>query len=95
MARFYGKLQGARGPTSRLGHANSGLETEALSYQGCVRVYLYAVGDADYARITASEHGRGGALPLYDGPVAALLDGKTLVQRAAEQALAKRFGGGE
>ena len=34
MARFYAWMQGARGPASRLGHANSGIRAEVKSWEG-------------------------------------------------------------
>ena len=45
MARYRGTLQGCRGEASRLGHSSSGLTTVAASWQGAVRVELYACGD--------------------------------------------------
>lgn len=57
MARFYGTIQGARGPASRLGHAASGLDVSACSWQGRVEVGLCARDDEDVVHIRAEQHG--------------------------------------
>ena len=57
MARFYGELQGGRGEATRLGHASSGLRTEACSWNGAVKVILRAENDEDIVCIQAQQHG--------------------------------------
>ena len=70
MARYRGTLQGCRGEASRLGHSSSGLTTVAASWQGAVRVELYACGDRDFARVSLTRHrGAGVERLLFDGPV--------------------------
>ncbi|HEV2660139.1 MAG TPA: hypothetical protein VGU68_06025 [Ktedonobacteraceae bacterium] len=76
MARFYGTIQGQRGPTSRLGSVNSGLQITAQSYSGDVVVNLMvnAKTDEDWVSIHAREHGTGVSAMLYYGPIKPLLD---------------------
>jgi hypothetical protein len=70
MARYRGTLRGCRGEASRLGHSSSGLTTVAASWQGAVRVELYADGDRDFARVILTRHrGVGIERLLFDGPV--------------------------
>jgi len=40
MARFYGTIQGARGPASRLGNGSSGLTVTAQSFNGDICVHF-------------------------------------------------------
>ena len=92
MARFYGTIQGARGPASRLGHRNSGLRVTAQSYSGDIVVELSALGkDEDYVWIGARSHGYGDSVCLYAGPILPLIE-KGLLHVAAEAALEQRFG---
>lgn len=69
MARFYGTVQGGRGQANRLGHANTGLEVEACSYQGKVVVHLSAKDDVDLVNIRADQHGssRNPTGPIFSG----------------------------
>ena len=70
MAHFYGALKGNRGETSRLGSHSSGLVTTAASWQGAVRVILYAQDGIDRAHVWhVPWHGQGTTRTLYDGPV--------------------------
>lgn len=71
MAHFYGEIQGARGPASRLGGKGSGLQVKAASWQGAVHVGLYARDDGrDCARVSLIPwNGAGVSRELYDGPV--------------------------
>ena len=74
MARYRGTLRGCRGEASRLGHGASGLTTVAASWQGAVRVELYACGDRDFARVSLTRHhGAGVERLLFDGPVSGAL----------------------
>jgi hypothetical protein len=74
MARYRGTLRGCRGEASRLGHTSSGLTTVAASWQGAVRVELYACGDRDFARVSLTSHrGAGIERLLFDGPVSGAL----------------------
>lgn len=70
MAHFYGTLQGARGEASRLGHASSGLQTVAASWQGAVKTSLYERDGVDMARVELMPwRGQGCSRTIYDGPV--------------------------
>lgn len=75
MARFYGTIQGSRGPASRLGHKH--LEVNARSYSGDVRVTLYAPdaeSSTDHVCIAARDHDSSGdTVTLYRGPIRDLL----------------------
>lgn len=42
MARYYGEVQGGRGPASRLGHKTSGLRTTCNAWDIGVRCYAHA-----------------------------------------------------
>lgn len=92
MARFYGTIQGARGPASRLGHPGSGLQVTAQSYQGDIVVGFSAVGDEDHVWIEVRDHSNRRGVCLYNGPVRALLDDNmSLVQREARRKLEEEF----
>lgn len=70
MAHFIGRVQGARGEASRLGGKASGLRGYLASWQGAVRVELYARDGVDYARVSLTKHqGAGNDCLLFDGPV--------------------------
>ena len=72
MAHFIGKLNGARGPASRPGTKNSGMEVIAASWNGAVKTTLYhnASDGRDYAQVALIPwHGKGVSRILYDGPV--------------------------
>lgn len=70
MAHFYGNIQGARGPASRLGTKTSGLETVAASWNGAVSVELYEEHGRDLCRIWLRPwHGHGVRKLIYHGPV--------------------------
>jgi len=75
MARFYGTIQGARGPTSRLGH--SSLHVSAQSYQGDVNVSFHRMDtdkvEVDMVTIAVRPHDGGPGVYLYSGPVTELL----------------------
>ena len=90
MARFYGTIQGARGPASRLGHANTGLHVSAQSYSGDINVYLDSDGETDLCTIVAGLHGGGTGVTLYCGPIKHLVDlegHNFLVHEMAQRAL--------
>ncbi len=81
MARFIGRLQGARGPASRLGTAKSGLLVTANGWHIGARIELDASGDEDI--ITLSLTGgsvspqpvlRLGTFQLRDGRITKLRD---------------------
>jgi hypothetical protein len=89
MARFYGTLQGARGPASRLGNGSSGLTVTAQSYTGDIVVELSA-GEERYVRgvrprkgaepetidcvyIGVRDHSSRQTLCLYSGKISDLL----------------------
>lgn len=72
MAHFIGKLEGARGPASRLGHKGSGLRVVAASWNGAVKTTLYHNDrdGKDYAIVALIPwHGKGVSRILYEGPV--------------------------
>ena len=70
MSHFYGTLQGNRGQATRCGTKNSGIQTVAASWQGCVKVNLYEKDGTDYATVSlAPWHGVGTSKLLYEGPV--------------------------
>ena len=70
MAHFYGTLKGSRGLASRLGHASSGLNVVAASWQGAVSVALREVDGVDFAYVTLQPwQGNGIFKVLFDGPV--------------------------
>jgi hypothetical protein len=93
MARFYGTIQGARGPAYRLGHASSGLRVTAQSWQGDIVVELHADNDADRVYIEARSHRGSEHIVLYHGPITELLDDpKTIVRRFAERELERQYG---
>ncbi len=72
MAHFYGELNGARGPASRLGTKGSGLKVVAASWQGAVKTTLYhnSRDGKDYAIVALIPwHGKGVSRILYEGPV--------------------------
>ncbi len=80
MARYYGTIQGARGPTSRLGSKKSGLHVSAQSFNGDILVSFYqGDDDTDMVHISARQHGGGRAVDMYCGRVDNLLaaDGLT------------------
>lgn len=72
MAHFYGELNGARGPASRLGTKGSGLKVVAASWQGAVKTTLYhnSRDGKDYALVMLVPwRGKGVSRVLYEGPV--------------------------
>lgn len=70
MAHFYGTLQGNRGEASRCGSPSSGLVTEAASWQGAVRCYVYVKGGKDWVRVSLGPWmGVGESKLLYQGPI--------------------------
>ncbi len=72
MAHFRGIVAGARGTASRLGHASSGMQVEAQSWEGKVVTYLQhdAATGQDMATVTLEpHHGAGTSRVLYHGPV--------------------------
>jgi hypothetical protein len=75
MARFYGTIQGARGPTSRLGSPRSGLSVTAQSYSGDIQVHFRDEDGEDSVSVYAKSHDGGGSgLCLYSGSMKDLLD---------------------
>jgi hypothetical protein len=94
MARFYGTIQGARGPASRLGHRNSGLTVTAQSYTGDIVVELSAKGDdEDYVWIGARPHYGGASVCLYCVPIKHLTSStghQILMREIAQKALKQR-----
>jgi hypothetical protein len=74
MAQFYAKIKGARGPASRLGHKNSGMQVDVCSWEGMVFVDMYHDERAkrDMVRVTFGPHWNGpytgNRVVLYDGP---------------------------
>lgn len=72
MAHFRGTLQGSRGQASRLGSKQSGITTDAQSWEGAVSVTLTHDErlDKDVALVEQHRHhGAGISRTLYRGPV--------------------------
>jgi hypothetical protein len=70
VAHFYGKIHGQRGPASRLGNRNSGLQVTAASWAGCVEVNLYVRDGVDCCDVfLAPWKGAGVGKHLYSGPI--------------------------
>lgn len=100
MARYYGTIQGARGPTSRLGHASSGLRVTAQSFQGDVVVEFSTDGSGlhegdDVVNIYVRPHSgsSGNTVGLYYGPIKKLLEVEgqdALIRLFAERKLKER-----
>jgi hypothetical protein len=68
VAQFIGYLKGARGPTSRLGHKNTGLLAEASGWHLGARVRMYHSDDGDKVRIFLTRGSGGGDIvTLFDG----------------------------
>jgi len=62
MAHFYGTLQGNRGEATRMGTKNSGVDTVAASWRGCIRVYLThneETGEDEFRVEQGNWHGHG------------------------------------
>ncbi len=96
MARFYGKVQGSRGPATRLGHNR--LQVFAMSYAGDITVDMFVVKGEDWCSINIECHRTGNfSMPgythqLYHGRVKDLLeDKKTLIERLAHEALENEY----
>lgn len=68
MARFRGTVRGGRGTGSRLGHATTGLHTEARSWNGSIEVTLFDKNGEDYANVWLIA-GNGMKRSLYWGPL--------------------------
>lgn len=52
MAKFYGTVKGAKGPASRTGTKDSGIEAVAQSWKGSVSVRMYEVEDKTQVEIS-------------------------------------------
>jgi hypothetical protein len=73
MARFYGSIQGNRGPATRMGTPKSGLYSWTAGWQGKVAVELYDIDGRDMVHVSLAPHaGHGVNRVLFNGPV----DGK-------------------
>jgi hypothetical protein len=76
MAEFFGTVQGGRGKATRLGHANTGLDVTAQSYEGSIIINMY-VGNAGVKCVSINV-GEGstaaGTYNLYRGPIKGLFD---------------------
>jgi hypothetical protein len=71
MAEYLGSVKGARGEVTRLGNKRSGMTTEAASWGGSVRVYLWEhESGVTWCRVGLNPwHGAGVSHLLYEGPV--------------------------
>lgn len=67
MARFYGEIQGSRGPATRMGTAKSGFEAHIRGWNVGVRVYLDVTEDGK-DRLTVYKTG-GSNQPMSHGRV--------------------------
>ena len=80
MARFRGTVQGNRSEASRLGHPKDGLRVEANGWNGGVRVYAEANGDADTFHVYATGGSNGYTLDRYLATIKVAPDGtRTIV----------------
>ena len=52
MSHFYGVLRGSRGPVTRCGTKNSGVETTAASWSGAIVTTLFQKDGVDMYRVT-------------------------------------------
>lgn len=72
MSYFYGTLQGSRGQATRCGTKNSGVTTQAASWNGAVQVDLWYDKEKDVERYRVyqvSWHGKGVHQILAEGVV--------------------------
>ena len=75
MARFRGTVQGNRGEASRLGHATTGLETTAATWnqQFTTHLYVDSAGN-DCVRISVRDLRHGASRTIFEGPTYLALD---------------------
>jgi hypothetical protein len=72
MSHFYGTLKGNRGEATRCGTKNSGMITEAASWEGkiVVRLFYNEEKKEDWCSIHKSPHfGQGEHTLIYIGPI--------------------------
>jgi hypothetical protein len=72
MAHFYGTLQGNRGgEVTRAGSKNSGLTSYSASWNGAIRVCVYAdeEGNDCYRVDQTTWHGHGISEPIAEGKI--------------------------
>jgi hypothetical protein len=68
VAHFRAEIKGSRGGASRLGTAGSGMTASVGSWEGGVRVEMWADGDVDMVRVRLIPwHGHGTERVLYEG----------------------------
>ena len=62
MSRFFAGIQGSKGPATRQGSPNSGIEGHIRGWETGVRVEIEADGDHDVVRVyrTSGSKGHGG-----------------------------------
>ena len=74
MAKFYGEVQGARGPVHRLGHQD--VRAVVASWQGAVATYMYEDHGEIRVRVTTTPwQGQGQYQLLFDGPLSVMQAG--------------------
>ena len=69
MARFQGKVSGARGTVTRLGHASSGILAVANGWNLGAEIQGRAVGDDDYFELYATRGSHGNGTATYLGRI--------------------------
>lgn len=71
MSHFYGTLQGNRGEVTRTGSKNSGITAYSASWNGAIRVHVYADKDGnDCYRIDQTTwQGHGVNRPIAEGKI--------------------------
>lgn len=68
MAKFYGKVQGDKGESTKCGHHT--ITAIAASWRGAVQTTLHERGGVTYARVELMPwQGVGVSRVVYDGPV--------------------------
>jgi hypothetical protein len=71
MSHFYGTLQGNRGEVTRTGSKNSGITAYSASWNGAIRVCVYAdeEGNDCYRVDQTTWHGHGISEPIAEGKI--------------------------
>lgn len=84
MSHFYGTVRGGRGESTRAGHKNTGLKTEAASLAGAIRVALVHDDETGKDRYEVRQtrwHGTGVDVVLATGVLGELPPDAALTQR--------------
>lgn len=73
MAAFMGGVEGQRGPATRLGSKNSGINAWAKSWDSKISTEYEVRDDATYVRVFATDLHSGKRVELWSGLEAALV----------------------